>query len=119
MRGQRQEFNAGRPEVHDVLRRWRRVAEEYDPPRILVGETYVLDPELLAQFYGTGNELNLAFNLMFLHAEFDAKELREVVELAERLIPTGCQPTWTAGSHDNRRFPTRWGEERPGARRAR
>ncbi|MET1002561.1 MAG: alpha-amylase family glycosyl hydrolase [Acidimicrobiia bacterium] len=118
MRGQRQEFNAGRPEVHDVLQRWRRVAEEYDPPRILVGETYVFDPELLAQFYGTGNELNLAFNLMFLHAELDAKELREVVGHAERLIPTGCQPTWTAGNHDNRRFPTRWAKNDPVRARA-
>ncbi|GIU86035.1 MAG: hypothetical protein KatS3mg009_0550 [Acidimicrobiia bacterium] len=30
------------------------------------------------------------------------------METAERLIPAGCQPTWTAGNHDNRRFPTRW-----------
>ena len=73
MRGQRQVYNAGRPEVHDVLRRWRQLADEYDPPRVLVGETYVLEPELLAQFYGAGDELNLAFNLMFLHAELDAE----------------------------------------------
>ena len=31
------------PEGHDVLKRWRKVA---DPDRILVGETYVLEPEL-------------------------------------------------------------------------
>jgi len=118
LRGQRQTFNAGRPEVHDVLRRWRRLCEEYDPPRILVGETYVFEPELLAQFYGDGDEVNLAFNLMFLHARFDAGELRSCVETAERLIPAGCQPTWTAGNHDNRRFPTRWCEGDPALARA-
>ena len=37
-------FNAERPELHDVLRRWRRMAEEYDPPRLLLGETYVAGP---------------------------------------------------------------------------
>ena len=39
-RGTRQVFSMNRPEVHDVLKRWRQVA---DPDRILVGETYVLD----------------------------------------------------------------------------
>jgi alpha-glucosidase len=108
MRGQRQDYNAGRPEVHDVLRRWRRLADSYTPPRILVGETYVLEPDKLAAFYGHGDEVNLAFNLMFLHAKFDPNEIRGTVEAAERLIPAGCQPTWAAGSHDNRRFASRW-----------
>ena len=44
MRGQRSVYNACRPEVHDVLRRWRKLADGYDPHRVLIGETYVLDP---------------------------------------------------------------------------
>jgi alpha-glucosidase len=108
LRGQRQTYNTGQPEVHDVLKRWRAVAEGYDQARILVGETYVFDPSLLASFYGNGDEVNLAFNLMFLHSKFDADELRSNVETAERMIPANCWPTWTAGNHDNRRFPSRW-----------
>ena len=42
-RGQRQVYNANQPAVHDVIRRWRAIAEEYDPPRIFVGETHVFD----------------------------------------------------------------------------
>ncbi len=118
MRGQRQEYNAGRPEVHEVLRRWRAIADSYDPPRVLVGETYVLEPELLASFYGAGDEVNLAFNLMFLHAKFDPAEIRATVDAAERLIPAGSQPTWAAGSHDNRRFATRWCGDDPRKTRA-
>ena len=118
VRGQRQDYNAGRPEVHEVLRRWRAIADSYDPPRVLVGETYVLEPELLASFYGAGDEVNLAFNLMFLHAKFDPAEIRGTVEAAERLIPTGSQPTWAAGSHDNRRFATRWCGDDPQKTRA-
>ena len=48
MMGQRCVYNACRPEVHDVLRRWRTLADSYDPQRVLIGETYVLDPELFA-----------------------------------------------------------------------
>ena len=72
MMGQRSVYNACRPEVHDVLRRWRKLAETYDPPRVLIGETYVLEPEAFASFYGDGDELNLAFNFMLLHSEFEA-----------------------------------------------
>jgi alpha-glucosidase len=118
MRGQRQTYNSMRPEVHDVLKHWRTIADSYDPPRILVGETYVLEPETLASFYGNGDEVNLAFNLMFLHAKFDADEIRTTVEDAERLIPPGSQPTWAAGSHDNRRVATRWGDNDPMKTRA-
>ena len=45
MMGQRTVYNACRPEVHDVLRRWRKLADSYDPHRVLIGETYVLDPD--------------------------------------------------------------------------
>ena len=42
-RGHKQVFSMNRPEVHDVLRRWRALADAQDPERVLVGETYVLD----------------------------------------------------------------------------
>ena len=59
-----------RPEVHDVLRRWRELADAAAPPRVLVGETYVLELDQLIPFYGTGeDELNLAFNFLFVHAD--------------------------------------------------
>src|SRR4029078_642340 len=79
-RGNRQEFSMNRPEVHDVLRRWRAIAEAEDPQRIFVGETYVLDLAKLMPFYGQGeDELNLAFNFLFVHAPLEAQALREIV----------------------------------------
>ena len=32
MFGQRSVYNANRPEVHEVIRRWRRLADAYDSP---------------------------------------------------------------------------------------
>ena len=103
------------PGTHDVFRRWRALAETYDPPRILVGETYVREPELMATYYGNGDdELNLAFNFAFVHAGLDAAELRAVVEETEAALPEGAWPVYTGSNHDVGRLATRWagGDER-------
>jgi len=108
-------FSMNRPEVHDVLRRWRGVANAAGEPRILVGETYVLDLDQLVPFYGEGeDELNLAFNFLFVHAGFDAVSLRDIVERMEAALPALAWPVWTGSNHDAGRLATRWagGDER-------
>ena len=77
--GQRPVYNANRPEVHDVIRRWRRVADAYDGSRVLIGETPV-KIEALVGYYGDGSdELHLAFNFPFLTAPLDADAMLGVV----------------------------------------
>jgi alpha-glucosidase len=96
------------PGVHDVLRRWRKLADAADPQRILLGETHVRKVELMAAFYGTGeDELHLAFNFPFVYADFDAR-LAGVVAETEVLLPRTAWPVWTGSNHDAGRFPTRW-----------
>jgi alpha-glucosidase len=110
-RGNRQVFSMNRPEVHDVLRRWRKIAEAQDPERILVGETYVLDLAQLMPFYGEGeDELNLAFNFLFVHAPLEAEPLRTIVEGVERQLPPTSWPVWVGSNHDAGRLATRWAE---------
>jgi alpha-glucosidase len=111
--GQRQVYNGNRPEVHDVIRRWREVADSYDPPRVLVGETHVFDTDAMLSFYGAGDELNLAFNFLLLHSRFEADALRKVVEDTLAAIPAESWPVWTGGNHDMYRFPSRWAEGDP------
>jgi alpha-glucosidase len=111
--GQRKIYNAERPEAHDVFRRWRALADGYDPPRVLLGETYVLDVSRLTCFYGKDDELHLAGNFVFLHAPFTAEDLRAVVEAAEEALPHPCSPVWAVSTHDLPRFPTRWCGGRP------
>jgi len=98
--GQRPVYNVERPEVHDVLRRWRALANSYDPPRLLLGETYVLDVRSIGLFYGQGDELNLAFNFTYLHAPFKPSALASVVAESERVIPPIGWPVWTLSNHD-------------------
>jgi alpha-glucosidase len=107
--GQRSEYNMNRPEVHDVLRGWRKICDSYTEKRILVGETFVMDVEKMATYYGDGNdELNLAFNFPFALSPFDTALLRDIVETTESLIPPQGWPVWMASNHDVGRFPTRW-----------
>jgi alpha-glucosidase len=113
VRGQRQEFNSLRPEVYDVHRRWRALADSYDPPRVLVGETYVHRVEDVIPFYGAGDGLHLSFNIPFAHTAFDAASLRATTERTEELIPAGCTPVWMGSNHDFARFPTRWAGNDP------
>lgn len=102
------------PEVHDVYRRWRGIAEGYAPPRLLLGETWVIDPVRLASFYGDDDELDLGFNFAFVFAPFTAAALSGVVAETLAALPPGGCPVWVASNHDISRFPTRWagGDER-------
>jgi alpha-glucosidase len=106
--GLRPVYNANQPEVHGVYRDWRKLAEHYSPPRLLLGETWVGDPAQLAKFYGDNDELQLAFNFPFVFANFTAAELSSVVRRTLDTIPAGACPVWMASNHDVGRFPSRW-----------
>jgi alpha-glucosidase len=111
----REVHNMNRPEVHDVLRRWRRVLDGYGRDRILVGETWVFGVERLVPFYGAGtDELDLAFNFPFAFSSLSAGELGTVVDATEAALPADAWPVWMGSNHDIGRFPTRWcdGDER-------
>ncbi len=88
-------FSMNRPETHQILREWRTLADSYDPPRVLVGEAYVLDVERWARYHGSGyDELNLAFNFGLVHAALDAAEMREIIAATEAVLPKAA---WPAG----------------------
>jgi alpha-glucosidase len=106
----REIYSRHRPEVHDVLRRWREAADAYDPPRVLVGETWARDLPDLARYYGDGDELHLAFNFAFATAPFEAHALREVVEATGRALGDDAWPLWTASNHDIGRLATHWAD---------
>jgi alpha-glucosidase len=107
--GLRRVFSMNRPETHEILRDWRRLADSYDPPRVLLGEVYVLDVARWAGYYGSGfDELNLAFNLALVHADLDAGRMRGIVATTESALPPGAWPCWIGSNHDAGRLATRW-----------
>jgi alpha-glucosidase len=100
------------PEIHEVLKSWRRLARGQDPERLLVGETWVMELEELATFYGDGtDELHLAFNFPFMFAPLEADERAEIVGRTLDLLPRDAWPAWALSNHDVARFPTRLCDE--------
>ena len=107
--GTRRVHSMNRPETHEIFRQWRRLADSFEPPRVLLGEVYVLNPRVWALYYGSGSdELNLAFNFAFVHAGLGADELREVVAATEAALPERAWPCWIGSNHDIGRLTTRW-----------
>jgi alpha-glucosidase len=105
--GLRPVYNMNRPEVHDVLRRWRRIADSYRPSRLLIGETWLFDLHERALYYGDDDEVHLPLNFPFVFSPFGL-ELREVVEATEAATPGESWPVWAASNHDVGRLATRW-----------
>jgi alpha-glucosidase len=107
--GLRPIYNMNRPEVHEVFRRWRRIAQEYEPARVLIGETWARDIADLMRYYGSGaDELHLAFNFAPVLEKLTAGHTQPIVEATERALPPGAWPVWTGSNHDVGRFTTRW-----------
>ncbi|WP_369371975.1 glycoside hydrolase family 13 protein [Promicromonospora sp. Populi] len=100
-----------RDEIHDVYRGWRRVADSYPEPRVLVGEVWLADHERFAQ-YLRPDEMHTAFNFDFMARPWDAKELRESIRTTlEAHAPVGAPATWVLSNHDVTRPVTRYGRE--------
>jgi alpha-glucosidase len=110
-------YSTDRPEVHDIVRGFRRVADGYQQ-RILVGETWPRDQARLAD-YLRPDELQLAFNFRFLLARYDARRFRAAIELTEKSFGPGAWPTWTLSNHDFSRHISRYSRDGDGEARAR
>ena len=110
--GQDPLWSMNRPEVHDVVRHLRRVADEY-PGRVLVGEAYVPVEELIGYLGGgRDDEFHLAFNFELLRSPWEHRHLTLAIERSEALHPPGAVPTYAISNHDNPRHALRWGPER-------
>jgi alpha-glucosidase len=98
-----------RPEVHDIVREMRSVADEYDQ-RVLIGEIY-LPLERLVRYYGehlSGIHLPFNFGLITI-PRWDATTIAELIERYEAALPAGAAPNWVLGNHDVPRIATRAG----------
>jgi alpha-glucosidase len=95
--------------VHEIYQGWRRVADGYPEPRVLIGEIWLPDTERFARYLAPG-ELHTAFNFDFLNRPWDGRELRASIDatLAAH-APVGAPATWVLSNHDVTRHVTRYG----------
>lgn len=95
------------PEVHDVLRALRKVADQNNA--VLIGETYTNNLEQLKEYYGkNNNELQLPMDMMFgLVNKLSAPEFRRQIALVES---SGGWPVYVISNHDIVRSYDRYGD---------
>ena len=97
-----------RPEVHEVYRAWRRIADSYEGTRIFVGELWVGRESL--RRYLRADELHTGFNFPYLQAPWEPSRLRTIIdETLETHASVGAPATWVLGNHDVTRVVTRYG----------
>jgi alpha-glucosidase len=108
------------PHVHDILRRWRTVADSYaeanSGARVFVSEAWVTPVDELAR-YVRPDELHTTFNFDALMCEWTAESQRNVIDLTmASMSAVGAPPTWVLANHDTTRVVTRYGRPITGIR---
>lgn len=100
-------YNKKMPEVHDVLKGLRKVADEYGS--VLIGETYTSSFDELKGYYGEhNNELQMPMDFMFMNVnKVSAPEFRRQIAGVEA---SGGWPVYVLGNHDNKRSYVRYGD---------
>ena len=97
-----------RDEVHEIYRQWRKVFNEYDPPRVAVAEASAPAHRLGA--YASEETLGQAFNFDLLHADWNTKRFKHLISNSmKRADKSGSSNTWVLSNHDVVRHPTRYG----------
>jgi alpha-glucosidase len=98
------------PEVHDVYRELRQVADSV-PGTVLIGETYLPNVEELAKAYGAKNdELQLPMDTQYgFINKLSAPVFRAKLRDAETGL-NGNMPLLVFDNHDNRRSWNRYGD---------
>ncbi len=81
--------------MHEILRSWRSISDQYDGDRMFVGEVTVNGAERLAR-YMRPDELHTTFNLDFLKSPLDVASLRETITATvTAFAAVGAPATWT------------------------
>ena len=100
------------PEVHDVMRKLRKVSDAFPGQRVLIGETYLPNVQELDKWYGgkQHDELQLPMDMQvgFLN-KLDVGAMRQRISDAEEKID-GNQPLFVFDNHDNVRSLNRYGD---------
>jgi alpha-glucosidase len=96
-----------RDEVHEVYRQWRKVFDEYNPPRVAIAEANA--PLYRRPLYASPDELGQAINFDILHQPWRAPRFKKSISNALKLAnKAGSSSTWVLSSHDEVRHASRY-----------
>ena len=108
--GVRAVYNTDRPEAHDILRRWRAIADSYEPERLLIGETNVeqlpdADAVLRRRPRRAARRLQLRLHQRAVRG---GRAARASSRAPRRCSPRAPGPSGRPPTTTSRAWPTRW-----------
>jgi alpha-glucosidase len=100
-------YNRNMPEVHDILKGLRQVADKYNA--VLVGETWTDNITQLQRYYGQHNdEIQMPMDFMFTKVnKLSPADFRRQIALVNS---AGGWPVFVIGNHDMERSYNRYGD---------
>lgn len=100
-------YDKNQPELHGVLQRLRKVADEYNAA--LIGETWTSDIAQLKAYYGeNSNEVHMPMDFMFTMVnKLSPAEFRKQIAWVDG---SGGWPVYVLSNHDIRRVYDRYGD---------
>lgn len=96
-------------EVHDVIRSFRLIVDQY-PDRLSIGEVWYELPRWVKYYGEHGEELDLPFNFRLMNLPWDAETIRQSVDELENVLPAFAWPNYVLNSHDAPRFASKIGQ---------
>jgi alpha-glucosidase len=104
---EREIYDKNQPELHGVLRRLRKVADENNA--VLIGETWTSDIDQLRKYYGEHNdEVNMPMDFMFTTInKLSPADFRKQIQWVDG---SGGWPVYVLSNHDIRRVYDRYGD---------
>jgi alpha-glucosidase len=100
-------YDKNQPELHGVLQRLRKVADEYNA--VLIGETWTNDIAQLQRYYGAHHdEVTMPMDFMFTTInKLSPPDFRQQIQWVD---DSGGWPVYVLSNHDIRRVYDRYGD---------
>jgi alpha-glucosidase len=104
---EREIYDKNQPELHGVLQRLRKVADEYNA--VMIGETWTSDIDHLKRYYGEhDDEVNMPMDFMFTTVDkLSPGDFRKQIDWIDG---SGEWPVYVLSNHDIRRVYDRYGD---------
>lgn len=101
-------YNEDQDEVHEIIRSFRRLLDQYKD-RCAIGELGYDLPRWIKYYGENGDGLHLPFNFRLMSQPWDALAIRRSVDELEAALPEFAWPNYVLGSHDAPRLASRIG----------
>jgi len=103
-------YNRDQDQVHEIIRDFRRLLDEYDD-RCAIGELSLELPRWIRYYGQNGDGLHLPFNFRLMGLPWQAQAVRRSVDELEAALPPFAWPNYVLGNHDRARLASRLGSQ--------